>query len=74
MLAGQGGAGGDEVGGRTLEHDAPDVVAGLRREAHTPLQLITDAEYAVGLARLRQAARTSSGPVIDALTLLVFRC
>lgn len=45
--------------------------AGLRREAHTPLQLITDDEYAAGLARLRQAASTATGPVTDALDLLV---
>jgi SAM-dependent methyltransferase len=65
----------------TADEQVPQVTAGslrkvaavLRREAHTPLQLITDDEYAAGLARLRQAARTASGPVIDALTLLVFR-
>jgi ubiquinone/menaquinone biosynthesis C-methylase UbiE len=45
----------------------------IRREAHTPLQLITDAEYAAGLSRLRAAARTGTGPVIDALDLLVLR-
>ena len=47
--------------------------ATLRREAHTPLRLITDEEYAAGLARLRRAARTEAGPVIDALDLLVLR-
>jgi hypothetical protein len=50
-----------------------DVAANLRREAHTPLQLITDDEYAAGLARLHRAARTERGPVIDALDLLVLR-
>ncbi|MFC4017635.1 class I SAM-dependent methyltransferase [Micromonospora sp. GCM10011542] len=45
----------------------------LRRQAHTPLQLITDDEYALGLTRLRAAAKTRSGPVIDALDLLVLR-
>lgn len=45
----------------------------LRREAHTPLQLITDAEYAAGVERLRHAALTDTGPVIDALDLLVLR-
>ncbi|MFE9873844.1 class I SAM-dependent methyltransferase [Micromonospora sp. NPDC005686] len=50
-----------------------EAAAGLRREAHTPLQLITDAEYAAGVRRLREAARTDSGPVIDALDLLVLR-
>jgi SAM-dependent methyltransferase len=47
--------------------------AALRREAHTPLQLITDYEFAVGRARLRAAAERHSGPVVDALDLLVFR-
>jgi SAM-dependent methyltransferase len=45
----------------------------LQRKAHTPLQLISDAEFAAGLARLRQAAETAAGPVIDALDLLVFQ-
>ncbi|GGN49356.1 SAM-dependent methyltransferase [Actinoplanes campanulatus] len=46
---------------------------GLRREAHTPLQLITDEEYSAGVERLRHAALTDTGPVIDALDLLVLR-
>jgi SAM-dependent methyltransferase len=50
-----------------------EAAAKLRREAHTPLQLIMDDEYAAGLARLRQAAETESGAVIDALDLLVLR-
>ncbi|MEU4440933.1 class I SAM-dependent methyltransferase [Micromonospora chalcea] len=50
-----------------------EAAAGLRREAHTPLQLITDAEYAAGIQRLREAARTVDGPVVDALDLLVLR-
>jgi SAM-dependent methyltransferase len=50
-----------------------DAAATLRREAHTPLQLITDEEYAAGMARLREAATTETGPVIDALDLLVLR-
>ncbi|MGA4729608.1 class I SAM-dependent methyltransferase [Micromonospora taraxaci] len=45
----------------------------LRREAHTLLHLISDDDYAAGLARLRRAARTDTGPVIDALDLLVLR-
>jgi SAM-dependent methyltransferase len=47
--------------------------AAIRREAHTPLQLISDAEYASGLSRLRAAAQTENGPVVDALDLLVLR-
>lgn len=50
-----------------------EAAASLRRDAHTPLQLITDAEYAAGLARLHAAARTASGPVVDSLDLLVLR-
>ncbi|XVU30305.1 class I SAM-dependent methyltransferase [Actinoplanes sp. CA-054009] len=45
----------------------------LRREAHTPLQLITDQAYATGLARLHEAAPTTPGPVTDTLDLLVLR-
>lgn len=50
-----------------------EVAATLRREAHTPLQLISDDEYAAGVARLREAARVDTGPVVDALDLLVLR-
>lgn len=50
-----------------------EVAATIRREAHTPLQLITDDEYAAGLARLHHAAQTEQGPAIDALDLLVLR-
>jgi SAM-dependent methyltransferase len=45
----------------------------LRRAAHTPLQLIDDAAYDAGLARLRRAAATGTGPVVDHLGLLVLR-
>lgn len=47
------------------------VAATIRREAHTPLTLISDAAYRAGLARLHAAAVTDSGPVIDCLDLLV---
>lgn len=47
------------------------VAATLQREAHTPLTLITDSAYRAGLARLRAAATTQQGPVIDTLDLLV---
>ena len=50
-----------------------EAAAGLRREAHTPLQLITDDEYAAGVRRMRAAARVDTGPVVDALDLLVLR-
>lgn len=45
----------------------------LRREAHTPLQLIDDDAYDRGRRRLRAAARTGTGPLIDALDLVVLR-
>jgi SAM-dependent methyltransferase len=48
-----------------------EAAADLRREAHTPLQLIGDEAYAAGVERLRAAAGTATGPVIDALDLLV---
>ncbi|WP_319462774.1 class I SAM-dependent methyltransferase [Micromonospora sp. RTP1Z1] len=50
-----------------------EAAATLRREAHTLLQLITDDEYAAGVRRLHEAARVDTGPVIDALDLLVLR-
>ncbi|GAA4254858.1 class I SAM-dependent methyltransferase [Dactylosporangium darangshiense] len=50
-----------------------DFASTLRREAHTPLQLITDEAYAAGLARLHAAAELSPDPVVDALDLLVLR-
>jgi hypothetical protein len=49
------------------------VASDLRRDAHTPLKLITDAQYEAGLARLRAAAGNHPGPVIDTLDLLVLR-
>ncbi len=55
---------------------APSVAAAasqLRREAHIPLQLISDEAYAAGVARLAEAARAQGGPVVDALDLLVLR-
>jgi SAM-dependent methyltransferase len=58
---------------QTTSPSLRESAATLRREAHTPLQLITDEEYAQGLARLHRAARSESGPVIDALDLLVLR-
>ncbi|MEV4639277.1 class I SAM-dependent methyltransferase [Actinoplanes sp. NPDC049548] len=45
----------------------------LRREAHTLLQLISDDAYARGAERLRVAAQTATGPLIDVLDLLVLR-
>lgn len=50
-----------------------DAAAGLRRAAHTPLQLISDDEYAAGLVRLNEAAAVESGPVTDVLDLLVLK-
>ena len=49
------------------------IAATAQREAHTPLMLITDDAYEAGLARLRAAAATQPGPVIDTLDLLVLR-
>lgn len=49
------------------------IATGIRREAHTPLMLISDDAYEAGLARLRAAAATQHGPVIDTIDLLVLR-
>jgi len=49
------------------------IAANMTRAAHSPLQLITDEEYAAGLARMRAAASTETGPVVDSLDLLVLR-
>lgn len=49
------------------------IAATARREAHTPLMLISDDAYEAGLARLRAAAASQPGPVIDTLDLLVLR-
>lgn len=49
------------------------IAATAQRAAHTPLTLITDDAYQAGLARLRAAAATQHGPVIDTLDLLVLR-
>jgi hypothetical protein len=45
----------------------------MSRDAHTPLKLISDGAYAAGLDRMRAAAATETGPVIDRLDLLVLR-
>jgi SAM-dependent methyltransferase len=63
---------------RVPQRSAPSIraaAATLRREAHTPLLLITDDEYATGLSRLAAAAAVESAPtpVIDTLDLLVLR-
>jgi SAM-dependent methyltransferase len=63
---------------RVPQRSAPSLraaAATLRREAHTPLLLITDDEYAAGMARLAAAAAAEADPepVIDTLDLLVLR-
>ncbi|MEH1017061.1 methyltransferase domain-containing protein [Micromonospora sp. CPCC 206060] len=49
------------------------VAAGLRRQAHSPLLLISDDEYRDGLDRMWQAAPSHRGPVVEPLDLLVLR-
>ncbi len=58
---------------QTTASSLRDAVAVMRRDAHTPLKLISDDAYAAGLARMRAAAATETGPVIDRLDLLVLR-
>jgi SAM-dependent methyltransferase len=51
-----------------------EAATGLRREAHTLLQLISDGAYMRGAERLRSAAaQTATGPLVDVLDLLVLR-
>ncbi|WP_018587685.1 class I SAM-dependent methyltransferase [Salinispora arenicola] len=50
-----------------------EAATGLRREAHTLLQLISDDAYARGAERFRVAARSATGPLVDVLDLLVLR-
>jgi ubiquinone/menaquinone biosynthesis C-methylase UbiE len=58
---------------QTTAESVAEAAAMLRRDAHTPLKLISDEAYDAGLARLQAAAATGTGPVIDALDLLVLR-
>ncbi|WP_326999943.1 class I SAM-dependent methyltransferase [Dactylosporangium sp. NBC_01737] len=58
---------------QTTAASLPEAVAMLRRDAHTPLKLISDEAYDAGLARMREAAATEPGPVVDTLDLLVLR-
>ena len=43
VLAGEGGAGGDEVGGCALEHDPAAIVAGTGAEVDDPVGVRHDA-------------------------------
>jgi SAM-dependent methyltransferase len=56
---------------QTTAASVAEAAAMLRRDAHTPLKLISDEAYDAGLARLREA--TEPGPVVDTLDLLVLR-
>jgi SAM-dependent methyltransferase len=49
------------------------VVEQMQRDAHTPLKLLSDADYESGMARLRAAAAREIDPVVDELDLLVLR-
>ncbi|GIF63207.1 hypothetical protein Ais01nite_12420 [Asanoa ishikariensis] len=50
-----------------------EAATALRRDAHTPLKLITDDEYAAGLRRMHEGTRVENRPVVDVLDLLVLR-
>jgi ubiquinone/menaquinone biosynthesis C-methylase UbiE len=45
---------------------------GMDRNAHTPLRLMSEADFEAGKQRLQQAAPSQPGPVVDHLDLLVF--
>lgn len=56
-----------------LAHNLAEMVPRIRLRADTTLELISDEEFAQGVAELEEAARTEADPVIDHLTLLVIR-
>ncbi|MDG6104977.1 methyltransferase domain-containing protein [Dactylosporangium aurantiacum] len=58
---------------QTTAGSVREAAAALRRDAHTPLKLIGDEAYAAGVRRLRTAADTVPGPVVDTMDLLVLR-
>ena len=51
-----------------IDHDEQEAAA-----FRAALKLISDVAYAAGLARMRAAAETETGPVVDSLDLLVLR-
>ncbi|PZF87787.1 class I SAM-dependent methyltransferase [Micromonospora deserti] len=62
-----------EAVAQTTATSLAEYVERLDRRAHTPLRLISDGDYDAGMARLRAATPTASGPVVDHLDLLVLR-
>ncbi len=56
-----------------LANSLADMVPRIRLRADTALELITDDEFAKGLAELERAAATETAPVYDRLDLLVVR-
>ena len=56
-----------------LAHSLAEMVPRIRLRADTALELLSDDEFATGLAELEAAAKTEHGPVIDADNLLTIR-
>jgi len=56
-----------------LAYKLADMVERVRHRADTTLEKLSDADFAEGLARLEQTAKTATGPVLDYLDLLVVR-
>lgn len=58
---------------QTTADSLKTLAATFSRDAHSPLKLISDADYEAGLNRLKAAADREAGPVVDRLDLQVFR-
>jgi SAM-dependent methyltransferase len=56
-----------------LAHSLADMVPRIRMRADTALELISDDEFATGLAALEDAAEREHGPVTDPMDLLAIR-
>lgn len=56
-----------------LARSMSEMVERIELRADTTLELLTDEEFAEGLKRMQEAAKTSDGPVLDYLDLLVLR-
>lgn len=56
-----------------LAYSMSEMVRRVKLRADTTLELLSDEEFAEGVRRMEEAARTDDSPVLDYLDLLVFR-
>ena len=56
-----------------LAYKLADMVDRVRQRADTTLEKLSDDDFAKGMARLEEVAKTETGPVVDYLDLLVVR-